>query len=51
MHDFRNSVLDRTQPFCHGVIGMKSAIPALLGNEAMDKKERLVVEKDIASFA
>lgn len=51
MHDFRKSVLDRTQPFCHGLIGLKSAIPALLGNVAMEKQERLVVPKDIANLA
>jgi len=47
MIGFKKSVLDRTRPFCDGYVGMKSAIPALLGDLAMEKQERLVVPKDI----
>lgn len=40
---FKSCVLDTKLPVCHGGVGLKSAIPALQGNVAMEKKERLVL--------
>ncbi len=48
---FKQSVLDKLNPFCDGMVGLKSAVPALLGLEAMEKKIRLEVPKDILSLA
>jgi len=44
---FKGSVLDKVNPLCDGMVGMKSAVPALLGLEAMEKNQRVVVSKDI----
>jgi predicted dehydrogenase len=47
-YDFKRAVLDRKTPFCDGLVGLKSAIPALLGYQAMEEKKRIEVPKDIA---
>jgi len=49
-YDFKRAVLDRKEPFCNGEVGLKSAIPALLGYEAMEKQARLVVPEGITSL-
>ena len=48
---FKKCVLDKLNPFCDGVVGMKSAIPALVGYEAMEKQQRVVVDPKIYSLA
>jgi len=48
---FKQSVLDKVNPLCDGMVGLKSAVPALLGLEAMEKQQRIVVDPKIASLA
>jgi len=42
---FKTCVLDKLNPLCDGWVGMKSAVPALLGLEAMEKNQRILVPK------
>jgi hypothetical protein len=51
IHGFKKSVLDKTVPTCDGRIGLQSAIPALLGLEAMEKNQRIVAPPNILSLA
>jgi predicted dehydrogenase len=48
---FKQCVLDKVRPFCDGNVGLRSAVPALLGLETMEKKARLEVPKDILTIA
>jgi len=50
MYGFKKSVLDQTVPTCDGRIGLQSAIPALLGLEAMEKNQRIVAPPNILSL-
>ena len=50
LYGFKKSVLDKTVPTCDGRIGLQSAIPALLGLEAMEKNQRIVAPPNILSL-
>jgi predicted dehydrogenase len=43
LRGFKRAVLDKVRPYCDGMVGLKSAIPALLGLEAMEKNQRVVM--------
>jgi len=48
---FKQCVLDKVRPLCDGNVALRSAVPALLGLEAMEKKVRLEVPKNILTLA
>jgi predicted dehydrogenase len=48
---FKTCVLDKVNPLCDGMVGLKSAVPALLGLEAMEKNQRIVIDPKIIALA
>ncbi|KPK68732.1 MAG: hypothetical protein AMJ84_10710 [Acidithiobacillales bacterium SM23_46] len=48
--EFRTAVLDGNRPTCDGIVGLRSAIPALLGNEAMESEKKVKVTEDMYSL-
>jgi predicted dehydrogenase len=49
--NFKMSCLDNTRPACDGLVGLKSAIPALRGYEAMEKGQPIEISKSDYSLA
>jgi len=47
MLGFKKAALDEVKPFCDGQVGLRNAATILLGLEAMERKQRIVVPKDI----
>ena len=48
---FKTCVLDKVNPLCDGIVGLKSAVPALLGLEAMEKNQRIVIDPKIVALS
>jgi len=47
LYSFKQCVLDKQAPYCDGFVGIKSAVPALLGYEALEKQQPLTVDPNL----
>lgn len=50
MEDFIDCIRTGRTPFCDGEVGLRSAVPALVANEAMEKQTRIEIPEDFYTY-